>query len=894
MTRFFPLILLAACFDNSDDELSLETSSYELVTDRNAAIAAGAAHSCAIRPDTTIQCWGRNQYGQLGNGSTANSSLPVTVVGITGAVMVTAGDYHTCAVLDNTSVRCWGNNASGQLGIASTSAQPIPVPVPGLVDVDSISGGGSHTCASFSNKTARCWGANTYGQLGNGNTTSSPTPTAVRASSASKLVLGGIVEIEAGKSSTCARLESGGVRCWGRNHYGQLGDGTTTQRLYPTAVLNVTSAMDLALGDYHACAALGNGRARCWGFNLNGQLGDGTQVGRPTPVEVRRQITPTLTYPIVNVSAIAAGAYHTCMRSAGEVWCMGDNDWGQLGRDITPYVELLAVAASPRIAAEQIVAGGEHTCVRRPGGDIACFGKDNYGQVGEEGLCPRNPTVELYVDTKDAPHEVLRKDGIHYTNANAIDIYVTTTSCAQVSGVDFRNQSIEPDDPIEPSDGLDYEIMSTRENDNGTREHLVRVHFPNLNNGWSYPARVTVRSPQGVTASGEVTLVEVREINANSGSLHVTEDEVKNEVLAAIYDKWGDANYYVRPGSSPNPYDFDYDYFSLDFNTDGVELLAKTKADLITAFNDSNLCNPTVYVYGKFRVALSGPDIVTQWSTGPFVVTDFPIGCQFVTAFLANYIGSILSTIIIDDNIAARIQKKLSKLQERCDVVGGCDALIDTIVHEDGAIRIKLKRVFELESVTFDVPYNTSAIDMPASMTRGVALPMNEGVIVVAGGVAHACGTQTGECTLHSFGASGLFNWNWTPVTPGIEDDQPHVPIPDPWPDCPNETCPYYDGRHGPWRNLEGLRRSLADVRLPAENPGAVIGKVVIDGAASLPGVLDQPCGISAGAGTASRLVVARNEVPSGGTYSGAFGYGNAEVTISFGDLADWLSPCVP
>src|SRR5262249_28277498 len=129
--------------------------------------------------------------------------------------------------------------------------------------------------------------------------------------------------------------------------------------------------------------------------NLLGQLGDGTQTARPTPVEVQRRIAPDLTYPIVNVTSITAGYDHTCMRSAGEVWCTGRNDSGQLGRDITPYLELLGVQTSPVVLASEVAAGAQHTCARLTTGRVICFGADDYGQVGTAARCPAQPTVAI-------------------------------------------------------------------------------------------------------------------------------------------------------------------------------------------------------------------------------------------------------------------------------------------------------------------------------------------------------------------------------------------------------------------------------------------------------------------------------------------------------------------
>ncbi len=139
------------------------------------AIAAGYGQACALLSNATMRCWGENREGQLGNGTTANpgTAQPVAVSGITGATAVATGAYHTCAVLGNGTVRCWGRNDQGQLGNGTVTSSSTPVPVSGLTGVAAVSGGGVHTCAVLTNGTVQCWGENTFGQIGDGTTATS-------------------------------------------------------------------------------------------------------------------------------------------------------------------------------------------------------------------------------------------------------------------------------------------------------------------------------------------------------------------------------------------------------------------------------------------------------------------------------------------------------------------------------------------------------------------------------------------------------------------------------------------------------------------------------------------------------------------------------------------------
>jgi len=177
--------------------------------------AAGGDYTCQLRGIGTAQCWGTNQFGQLGDGTLIDKSAPVDVTGLTGAVQITAGDSHSCALLADGTAKCWGYNSDGQLGNGTTTDSQVPVVVPGLTAAVQITAGDSHTCALLADGTAKCWGYNAEGALGNGTTTDSLVPVVVTG-------LVGAVQITAGGFHSCALFESG--RCWGFNAFGQLGD----------------------------------------------------------------------------------------------------------------------------------------------------------------------------------------------------------------------------------------------------------------------------------------------------------------------------------------------------------------------------------------------------------------------------------------------------------------------------------------------------------------------------------------------------------------------------------------------------------------------------------------------------------------------------------------------
>jgi alpha-tubulin suppressor-like RCC1 family protein len=328
------------------------------------AIAAGGSHTCALTGAGGVKCWG--------NGS----PTPVDVSGLTGVTAIAAGDGHTCALTDAGGVKCWGDNFWGQLGDGTTTERPTPVEVSGLAGATAIAAGWWHTCAVTGAGGVKCWGWNYWGQLGNGTTGDSSTPVDVGGlTSGVTAIAAGGDEVSPGgglySGHTCALTGAGGVKCWGYNWDGELGDGTTSNRATPVRVSGLAGATAIAAGGEHTCAVTGAGGVKCWGANRWGRLGDGTTTDRPTPVNVRGLTS--------GVTAIAAGIYHTCaLTGAGGVKCWGD-------RSPTP------VDVSGLTGVTAIAAGYGHTCALTGAGRVKCWGYNDSGQLGD-GTASYSPT----------------------------------------------------------------------------------------------------------------------------------------------------------------------------------------------------------------------------------------------------------------------------------------------------------------------------------------------------------------------------------------------------------------------------------------------------------------------------------------------------------------------
>lgn len=350
-------------------------------------VAAGLGHTCALTSGGGVKCWGRNDYGQLGDGSTTQRLATTDVAGLgSGVVAVTAGNFHTCALMTGARVKCWG--AGNLLGNGGSPNSTIPVHVASLGSgVAAISAGDQHTCIMTTAGGMKCWGSNSSGQLGNGSTTQVLTPMDVPS------LVSGVSAISAGQQHTCAVTVGGGVKCWGKNQFGRLGDGSSIDRLVPTDVTGIASgAAAVSAGGNHSCALMVDASVKCWGDNAYGQLGDGTITQRLAPVDVSG---------LANVSEIRTGRdYHTCsLTQGGGMKCWGGNFSGQLGDGTTTrrYSPIDVPTLTSSVAA--IGLNNNHTCAVTADSGLKCWGLNTNGQLGDGSTTQRLTPVDVLVNS---------------------------------------------------------------------------------------------------------------------------------------------------------------------------------------------------------------------------------------------------------------------------------------------------------------------------------------------------------------------------------------------------------------------------------------------------------------------------------------------------------------
>ncbi len=378
--------------------------------------AGGRYHSLVLRDDGTVWASGENNDGQLGNGTTKNSSTFVEVPGLGGIQKIAAGYYRSLAIDSNGWVWAWGQ---GDLGDGATDSTSTPQVVPGLSGATQVASGVNQSLVLLSGGTVEAWGANTYGEDGNGTTTAQTSPVAVSG-------LSGVTQIAAGAYHSLALKSNGTVWAWGDNSNGQLGNNSTTNSSTPVQVQGLSNVTAIAAGQYFSLALESNGTVWAWGANSSGQLGDGNTTDSHVPVQVTG---------VSGISQISAGLITSyAMTSSGTVMGWGDNSLGELGA----LGGGSTAAAIPGISsATQIAAGSLHLLGIQTNGSTIAVGLNLYGQLGDgttaTAYSPEYVPSLTSVYTHARPPSTYTYNGDGLRQAKTVN-NTTTTAAYDLSG----------------------------------------------------------------------------------------------------------------------------------------------------------------------------------------------------------------------------------------------------------------------------------------------------------------------------------------------------------------------------------------------------------------------------------------------------------------------------
>ena len=377
-------------------------------------VSAGDDHTCALRANSKVACWGAGFLGQLGRGSsnTSSTSFPTDVSNLDNVVQISAKDNHTCAVNTDSKVLCWGNNKYGQTGkpvSQSTVWTPQVVEAGGgdLTDITEVNAGWNHTCARRDDGISTCWGLGTDGQLGAHNYANSVSPINVSLTNGTPKKFNVKRRVSAGYKHTCAVKSSdqGKVYCWGDASDGRLGinssSGDKKRGLLVKGVGNSGNLKNIAqvtAGEQHTCALDKDNKVFCWGKGADGRLGQGSSYSNSlVPVEIpsdRFHGTPL---------QISAGATHTCVvtDTEGLVNCWGDSAKKQIGSNLSYSHFPIEVGGSGFTNNIQVSGGDAHSCSVKTDGSVWCWGGKNWGKLGNgqnENTTTKDPVRVKGVD----------------------------------------------------------------------------------------------------------------------------------------------------------------------------------------------------------------------------------------------------------------------------------------------------------------------------------------------------------------------------------------------------------------------------------------------------------------------------------------------------------------
>jgi alpha-tubulin suppressor-like RCC1 family protein len=333
-------------------------------------VAAGGSHTCAVVSTGQVECWGFNNPGSVGDGTSGlDRGLPTLVIGLTdGPQQVSEGQAEGCAITQSLDVSCWGSR-DGTDFQAHTSAQPVTSLTGKAAQT---SAGEIDACVLSVAGALRCWGTNGNGEDGDGTTSPNPTPQPVTN------MASGVVSVSTGEDA-CSVVQPNQLFCWGYGHLGELGNNSNQSSDVPVQVFALGKQIAGPAFD-QACAIGTNAAALCWGRNGRGELGDGTTNDSKIPVKVNG--LPATPVQIAVGGSLISNSFSCAVLVTGRVFCWGDNQAGELGNGSTANRSLTPVKVQLSAGAKEVVTGTQHACALLTTGDVQCWGDNSFGQLG--------------------------------------------------------------------------------------------------------------------------------------------------------------------------------------------------------------------------------------------------------------------------------------------------------------------------------------------------------------------------------------------------------------------------------------------------------------------------------------------------------------------------------
>jgi alpha-tubulin suppressor-like RCC1 family protein len=339
------------------------------VLGKTQVISAGYGHTLVVCADSTVMAFGNGISGQLGNGTTSSSNVPVSTSNLTSVIAVSASDNFSMALKADGTVWTWGNNGSGQLGNGNNLSSNIPVQVIGLSDIVSISAGGSHAIAAKNDGTLWTWGNNNSGQAGNGTIgINSNTPGIVTGSA-------GFVKVAASMNHNLGLKNDGTVWAMGNGNSGALGTGSSNSSFVLVQANTLPGVTDIAAGQNFSMALNSDSTVSTWGFGSFGQLGNGSY---------STVFSPVLVNSLTQITKIAHGSmalHGLALKQDGTLWAWGNNDYGQLG-NATIIGNNSPIQLSTIQDLAEISVGNIHSMATKMDGVTWTWGSNSFGQIG--------------------------------------------------------------------------------------------------------------------------------------------------------------------------------------------------------------------------------------------------------------------------------------------------------------------------------------------------------------------------------------------------------------------------------------------------------------------------------------------------------------------------------